>query len=43
MGVGRNVDTFDWLRKYAYREVRLWYGRREHGVFVAWLNHLYQG
>lgn len=41
VGLGRNVDTFDWLRKYAYREIRLWYGQRERGVFVAWLNHLY--
>ena len=24
-GLGRNVDTFDWLGHYAYREVRLWW------------------
>ena len=41
VGLGRNVDTFDWLRKYAYREVRLWYEQREQGIYVAWLTHLY--
>ena len=41
MGLGRNVDTFDYLRLYAYREVRLWYGQRKRGVFVSWLNHLH--
>ena len=41
VGLGRNVDCFDWLRKYAYREVRLWYAKREQGIYVAWLTHLY--
>ena len=41
VGVGRNVDTFDWLRKYAYQEIRLWYGQREQGIYIAWLTHLY--
>ena len=42
-GVGRNVDTFDHLRHYAYTEIRLWYAPpRRQGVYVAWQNHLYQ-
>ena len=41
VGLGRNVDTFDFLRKHAYREVRLWYAKREQGIYIAWLTHLY--
>ena len=40
--LGNLTEPFDWLRKYAYREIRLWYGRREHGIYVAWLTHLYR-
>ena len=42
VGVGRNVDAFEWLRHLAYREIRLWWAPpRRHGVFVAWQTHLY--
>ena len=42
VGLGRNVDTFDHLRHYAYHEIRLWWAPpRERGVYVAWLTHLY--
>ena len=42
VGLGRNVDCFDHLRHYAYREIRLWWSPpRERGVYVAWLTHLY--
>ena len=49
VGLGRNCDTFDHLRYYAYREVRLWRdtplpppGHDERrGVYIHWLNHLY--
>ena len=49
IGLGRNCDTFDHLRFYAYREVRLWRdtplpppGHQERqGVYIHWLNHLY--
>lgn len=41
-GVGRNVDTFDWLRYLAYRSKRWWL--REHGrdSFVHWQAWLYR-
>ena len=41
-GLGRNVDTFDWLRHYVYREVRLWWvpGGGQ-AVFIAWREHLF--
>ena len=29
VGLGRNVDTFDWLRHHAYREIRLWRDSRD--------------
>ena len=43
VGLGRNIDTFDWLRHYAYREIRLWWEQTERrGIYVYWLTHLYQ-
>jgi len=50
IGLGRNCDSFDHLRHYAYKEVRLWRdsdipppGHDERrGVYVHWLTHLYQ-
>lgn len=41
VGIGRNVATFDWLRFYAYGQVKRWRGERTRGVYVAWLTHLY--
>ena len=35
-GIGRNVDTFDWLRNYSYAEVRRWWDRG----FVEYQAHL---
>lgn len=41
-GIGRNVDTFDFLRRYAYRRVRDFYEADDRqGIFVAWMSHLY--
>ena len=43
VGLGRNVDTFDWLRHHAYREIRLWRDSRDRqGVYVRWLTYLYE-
>jgi Replicase family len=43
VGIGRNVDTFDHLRKVrAYPNVLKWKGRKEHGVFVRWIAWLYE-
>ena len=41
VGVGRNVDAFDYLRHRAYREVRGWKRASGPGVFVHWQKHLY--
>ena len=42
VGLGRNCDSFDWLRRYAYREIRAWWkAPRKAGVYVAWQQHLY--
>lgn len=40
-GIGRNVDTFDHLRHQAYRMVAGWKREGGQGVYVRWLNHLY--
>lgn len=43
VGIGRNVDTFDHLRKVrAYPNVLKWKGRKEHGVFVRWIAWLHE-
>lgn len=42
IGLGRNCITFDWLRHYAYKEVRHWKEAKTPGVFVHWMNHLYK-
>ena len=43
VGLGRNVDTFDWLRHHAYREIRLWRDSSDRqGVYVRWLTYLYE-
>jgi len=41
VGIGRNVDTFDYLRHLAYRSVRGWKAQGGRGVFVYYLNHLH--
>lgn len=42
VGVGRNVDTFDYLRHRAYREVRGWKLASGPGAFIYWQKHLYE-
>ena len=38
-GLGRNVDTFDYIRHWAYRAVREYYAPpRSRGVYIAWQN-----
>jgi len=41
VGIGRNVDAFDYLRKRAYREVRDWKRANGRGAFVYWQKYLY--
>ncbi len=49
VGLGRNCSTFDYLRFYAYREIRLWRdsdvpppGHADRrGIYTHWLAHLY--
>jgi len=41
VGVGRNVDAFDYLRHRAYREVRGWKRANGPGAFIYWQKHLY--
>lgn len=41
VGLGRNVDAFDFLRHYAYREIRGWKRANGPGAFVYWQKHLY--
>lgn len=38
IGVGRNVTVFDWLRQYAYRQIRHYKGSVRN--FVLWQSHL---
>lgn len=38
VGLGRNVTVFDWLRHYAYREIRRY--KRDVRNFVLWQSHL---
>lgn len=38
IGVGRNVTIFDWLRHYAYRQIRHYKGDVKN--FVLWQSHL---
>ncbi len=38
VGLGRNVAVFDWLRKYAYRQIRHYKGDVRN--FVLWQSHL---
>ncbi len=38
VGLGRNVTVFDWLRQYAYRQVRHY--KTEVRNFVLWQSHL---
>lgn len=43
VGIGRNVDTFDHLRKVrAYPNVLKWKHRKEQGGFVRWIAWLYE-
>ena len=37
MGIGRNCDTFDLLRRYAYTAIRRWWGT---GDYAGWMTHL---
>ena len=39
VGLGRNVSLFDWLRQYAYRQIRQYKGAGERN-FVLWQAHL---
>ena len=41
VGIGRNCDAFDHIRFYAYAEVQSWKSQREAGIYVRWMNHLY--
>lgn len=41
-GLGRNCIVFDYLRHYAYKEVRHWKEAKTQGVYVQWMNHLYK-
>lgn len=41
VGIGRNVDTFDYIRHLAYRQVRGWKAQGGQGAFVYWLKHLH--
>jgi hypothetical protein len=38
VGLGRNVTLFDWLRQYAYRQIRHYKGDVRN--FVVWQSHL---
>lgn len=38
VGLGRNVTVFEWLRKYAYRQIRHYKGEVRN--FVLWQSHL---
>lgn len=38
VGLGRNVTVFDWLRQYAYRQIRHYKGEVRN--FVLWQSHL---
>jgi hypothetical protein len=39
IGLGRNVECFDWLRKYAYKNIRHY--KQEVRNFVIWQQHIY--
>jgi len=41
VGLGRNVDTFDFLRYRAYATVRGWKSEGGQGIYVRWQAHLY--
>jgi hypothetical protein len=39
VGLGRNITLFDWLRQYAYRQIRHYKGAGERN-YVLWQSHL---
>ena len=41
IGIGRNVDTFDHLRRRAYGQIKSWRDQPTRGIYVAWQNDLY--
>ncbi len=42
VGIGRNVDSFDFIRRYAYKEIRLWkVPPYQQYIYTSWQNYLY--
>ena len=42
IGLGRNCIAFDWLRLWAYKNVRGWKRATTHGAFIYWQQECYQ-